>query len=673
MNSRYYGVKIDVNSKQEYLFSSNRLKDVVGASKIIEFVTEILGRIIIEEMKKDYSNSTLNQEKFSEIIDDKKKNGEIKKFRGNVHIEGGGNSIYIFEEEGEAKDFTQRLSLYVLEHFEGLEINIVTEKFDFDCDLGIELYERLEKSISKKKSGRINPLRIFSFGMYDKCGSTGSPQGYEVQERSDEENGDFISKFVSKESYHKRRFYDEVIMDRFESRKFNEETDEDFYRIKPYMEDESPIKRKIIWMRSYYTSHKKQSVSNILGDYFSENTLLSKEDINNISNLNLGTRLENIENITKNNTESSYLGLTQLDGNGIGTALRGLSEYFIDEVSKNLEKVKHESNTNSNYLKKISNRKSPKKDERNITDNAKKIINEHNIFFFKFQETLSQELQKIFETAFIQVAIKIAISNNGKSNTAIVPIVMAGDDISFWVSGHDAIPVSVDYIKQIAKFKDNSSLKENIVREIKKDSKILGKFHNSELGLYKKGMKIFENMSVSGGTSITSISYPISQAAKIANRLGKNSKEKGIKFLNEETEIFPAIYDWEIVRGEFKEFRERKELDENNFYKLGGRPYIIVNKNCPISEEPYKVFEGYVNEMYRLSMEEKNNEQDMNEISKTSYIKRFRMAMDDENQAKLEAYKLGIGYKVDEKDYTLALYDAIELIGLKCCFENRDN
>lgn len=671
---KYFAVKVDVSGKQEYIFSSNRLKEVVGASKIIEFVTEILGRVIIEEMKSDkFSKDGLNQRKFTEVFDWKNSKGEIESIRGNVHIEGGGNAIYIFTKKEQAKSFTNRFTKYVLEHFEGLDITVVTEDFNMREDLGLELYSRLDNAINIKKNSVRRPLRSFSFGMYDKCGNTGKPIGYEVSEISDENSKEYVSKLVSKESYQKRLFYDEVIMNRYENSKaynkiridsleFNkdEKIDDDFYRIKKYMDSDkkSEIKDKITWMRSYYVLENGDTLSKIMPRYYDKKTLLDKEEVDKINDLVLETRLENIENIAGDDTTASYIGLTQLDGNGMGNALRNLPYYFAQELRRQFEALKM-SSEEAEYLKCIVNSRSVKDKGEALGEVAKNLIEEHNKFFFKFQEVLSEEIQKVFETAFINVLAKRAkkveemkVNNNIDEDyfnliKSIVPIIMAGDDISFWSSGEFCIPISTEYIKEISEFTKPKDLKSNILKRLKADNSLRKDLVESEeLEIYEEGLKSFKNMSVSGGTAITLINYPVSQASKIAGDLERNSKNKNSKFNTEE--IYPSVYDWELIRGENFDSKHTETC----------RPYVI--KYDEKAEEKFNKFTETVNELYKIkNVENLDNKKD----SKTSTVNKFREFMNDENQAKLTAYR-------NNSKSDGILYDAIEIWGLNCKFDN---
>ena len=169
---------------------------------------------------------------------------------------------------------------------------------------------------------------------------------------------------------------------------------------------------------------------------------------------------------------------------------------------------------------------------------------------------------------------------------------------------------------------------------------------SEELEIYEEGLKSFKNMSVSGGTAITLISYPVSQASKIAGHLERNSKNKNSKFNTEE--IYPSVYDWELVRGENFDSKHTETC----------RPYVI--KYDEKAEEKFNKFTETVNELYKIkNVENLDNKKD----SKTSTVNKFREFMNDENQAKLTAYR-------NNSKSDGILYDAIEIWGLNCKFDN---
>lgn len=592
----YYAVKVDVSSKQSYIYSSNRLKEVIGASKIIEFVTEILGRIIIEEMKEE--GKLVSQQKFTEI--QKIYNKETKKtieYRGSVHTEGGGNSIYMFMNEEDAIEFTKNFTTYVLDKFNNLEVTLVTQSFNLETDLAVEVYGRLEQKIGQKKTNLRRPLRKLNYGMYEKCKNNGNASGYEVLELSDND------KIVSKESYDKRKFYEIILMDRKNQKSiFNagkqdfHNFDKDIYRIDKYKE-EHIIKSKINWMKSYYVANENDFILSLIqSDKYEHKTILTAKEIKELKlreTKEFKIRPESIKEIAgikenRSNKACSYIGLSCLDGNGMGKSLSELPKHFIELLKKELEKV---ANENNEYYKLIVENKSIMDKNIAIESRAKRIIKENNLFFFKFYEILTEEIQKTYETAFIEILLGIN-RKNSKMNLVknedsdreniepIVPIVLAGDDVSFWTGGMDSIDTNVEFLEIVAGYHDEKSLYQRIIKELSASAVIAKRFEDEKNDFISKGLADFHYLSISGGIAITDITYPVTRAAKLAQELESNAKIKGakIKKPDEGKGLIPAMIDWELIRGD-----QKNKVSEMRAGIETKRPYVVVG--CDKSDE----------------------------------------------------------------------------------------
>lgn len=160
---------VEVGKKQTYIFRSNKLQEIVGASMIIRYVSEKLPRQWIQ-----------NEEQ--------------------VVLEGGGHSIYAFSDEQECRQFVSEFSREVLERFPGLELHVTSVSFDPDNELLPEAIEKLFYALNAKKAKGLPPRQL-SFGIEERCQSTQLPaSGYTKHE----------NRAVSSEVLAKLAFYDTI-------------------------------------------------------------------------------------------------------------------------------------------------------------------------------------------------------------------------------------------------------------------------------------------------------------------------------------------------------------------------------------------------------------------------------------------------------------------------------
>lgn len=163
---------IDIMSIQKYIYSSNKLKENIGASLII------LG-IFKEKIKDPYN----------EYFESALENG----------YEGGGNVVLIFKDIGKEKvlEVIREFTLRILEKYPGIDLGVGID-FDFDGNLD-KAYAELQ--ISKNK---FIPLsNIPSHGITAECSRTGlsSEIFYESNKQSS---------YISYSSYVKLKKIDEI-------------------------------------------------------------------------------------------------------------------------------------------------------------------------------------------------------------------------------------------------------------------------------------------------------------------------------------------------------------------------------------------------------------------------------------------------------------------------------
>lgn len=160
-----YLVLWEFSKKQNYIFSSNKLKDNVGAS------------LIMRNLSEDYKNDKLKEENFI--------------------IKGGGKNLYVFETEEEGKNFIKVFSKDALINYPGIELFIVGQAFDFYKDnLKVEMMKIYDKLDSKKMRRDSAGIQA-SFGIERICSSTGMVStSYDAKEKQ----------YVSSEINNKRNY-----------------------------------------------------------------------------------------------------------------------------------------------------------------------------------------------------------------------------------------------------------------------------------------------------------------------------------------------------------------------------------------------------------------------------------------------------------------------------------
>lgn len=274
-SNTYYLVKIDIGGKQKYIFSTNVLKDIIGASEIIRFITEELGREVLRYMK--------NLDEFNNV--------EVAEFdgtKGNVLIEAGGNSVYIFEKREHAIEFNKLFSKFVLRYFDGIELLMVVQEFNIEEQIKSDknpsikyALDDIERKLTIKKGERKNLFKRISYGLTRMCQNTKKPAGY-IDNNKD--------RFISKESYDKQRFYNRLYG--YDKQYFNKY--EDYY-----IDDKHNFKCEI--KEGKYSGKVKDTELH----YITE-----------------------VDELAGDIEGKSYIGITCIDGNGMGEKINSFYKNY---------------------------------------------------------------------------------------------------------------------------------------------------------------------------------------------------------------------------------------------------------------------------------------------------------------------------------------------------------
>jgi len=163
-----YLAVIEISKKQNYIFKSSKLRENIGASLIIKYVTEELWKRFTAEKNEVYS--------------------------------GGGNSYFKFDTKEEARSFIKKMSLEVLKNYEGLEFYGAFIEGEFSKEKMGELKEKL----AIKKLERRGSFKKISFGIEEICKSTSTPASKIITDTKEKSN----KRSVSQEAWRKNDFFD---------------------------------------------------------------------------------------------------------------------------------------------------------------------------------------------------------------------------------------------------------------------------------------------------------------------------------------------------------------------------------------------------------------------------------------------------------------------------------
>lgn len=197
---------IDVAGIQKYIFGSNRLKEIIGASEIVAQATSWW---IFDVLREDFTtwNTNLNAKSterkspFVEInegvaIEDKNLDAEI------IYA-GGGNTLILFADKNKAVEFTKKYTRKLLKDARGLEAVIAhSEKFQMDetsADGKPKILEIIDDTFEKlnvKKSNRQTSAPLFGLSVTAQCVSTGGAATSFDEQRKN---------YISTESHQKQK------------------------------------------------------------------------------------------------------------------------------------------------------------------------------------------------------------------------------------------------------------------------------------------------------------------------------------------------------------------------------------------------------------------------------------------------------------------------------------
>ena len=175
---------IDTAGIQNYIFGSNRLRENIGASFLVEQATRDW---VYEELDKLGKHNIANLET-GEINRNKKMENAADDLSAELIYAGGGNTAILFRSMDEAKAFAWELSKRVLRDAPGLEIVIAhsSKPFEWRHDAR-DLYDKIKelrdgRLAQKKRTRQATPTPLLGLSVTAECSSTGLVASHRVSD-----------------------------------------------------------------------------------------------------------------------------------------------------------------------------------------------------------------------------------------------------------------------------------------------------------------------------------------------------------------------------------------------------------------------------------------------------------------------------------------------------------
>jgi len=154
--TKYILTAIDTTGIQPYIFSSNRLRENIGASYLVDQAT---GDWVRKQLQKTSEQARLASE---EDID------------AELVYAGGGNTVLLFKTKDDAVSFVRTLSRKILEEAPGLTITAAHREFDWDTRNSLQdaFDQLISQDLAEKKHQRHFSSPLLGLSVTTDCNST---------------------------------------------------------------------------------------------------------------------------------------------------------------------------------------------------------------------------------------------------------------------------------------------------------------------------------------------------------------------------------------------------------------------------------------------------------------------------------------------------------------------
>lgn len=199
-------VLIDSLSIQQYIFSSNKLREQIGASFIVEklifneCIPLALQQIFLLQAKPNVTN--WEQSPNLKILE----NDESQQFE--VGYIGGGNALVLFRDFSKAKEFINAHTFLLLQYFPGIKTAYaIDDNFKYEDSGYRDCRRRLSEQLIQNRNFHTTFTVPFKPGIADDCDFSGEAKEDKVLSNEEEEE----KKFISGTTFAKNSYENEAI------------------------------------------------------------------------------------------------------------------------------------------------------------------------------------------------------------------------------------------------------------------------------------------------------------------------------------------------------------------------------------------------------------------------------------------------------------------------------
>lgn len=186
---------VDTVKIQDYIFGSNRLRENLGASYMVNEATTTW---VLHHLTKVASTHNVANVK-KHALDD------TRRFEDGLDAEcvyvGGGNALIIFRTSDLAYQFTRTYTGDILKKAPGLQVVVARREFNWQiCDdqkqLAYEVKKLFVEDLPRRKRFWSPPTPLLGLGVTAMCQSTALPATGETEPKGDEETGYLASREI---------------------------------------------------------------------------------------------------------------------------------------------------------------------------------------------------------------------------------------------------------------------------------------------------------------------------------------------------------------------------------------------------------------------------------------------------------------------------------------------